>query len=417
MAHTRGRLRLSRRGWAIFVGAFTAVVIAYAAGYREALYLASFAAALLAASILVSVLRRPRLAVVRRFGPPVATAGAPVAVEIDARNTGWTPSGGAEGADQVAWSTAPGPVIPIPPIAPRRATRLRYTIRAPHRGIFAVGPLVVDYEDPFGLVRTTLRVGSGDRLIVAPPLVRLPTTGGALTRAEGESTVIQRRASGSFDDLITREYRPGDALRRVHWKASARRGDLMVRQEEPRSHPEVRLVLDTRRAAYDDVAFGPMLGPSESESFEWAIRMTGSMAAHLSDQGFRVTILESAGAQLIAPVEGMTDATRDGAFLESLAAAELLDAREPEGRPQHWMDHPAPVLAVVADSSTRMVRWMSDLRSGRDRATAFVLPSAGRSTRERLEAAGWLCVSVDPASDPVEAWSLAVRQGEPLRVR
>ena len=400
----------------MLVGAVAAVVVAYAAGYREALYLASFAAALLGAGILVSVLRSPRLAVVRRFGPPVATVGAPVAVEIDARNIGWTPSGAADGADSFAWSTTPGPSVAIPSVAPRRTTRLRYTIRAPHRGIYAVGPLVVDYEDPFGLLRTTLRVGSTDRLVVAPPLVRLPSTGGSLTRAEGESTVIQRRASGSFDDLITREYRPGDALRRVHWKASARRGDLMVRQEEPRSHPEVRLVLDTRRAAYDDVDFGPMLGPSDSESFEWAIRMTGSMAAHLSDQGFRVTILETAQQQLIAPVEGATDATRDGVFLESLAGAELLDAREPHGRPTHWLDHPAPVLAVVADSSNRTVSWFAELKTGRDRATAFLLPSAGSSTREQLEAAGWLCIQVQPDSDPAEVWSLAIRQGVPLRV-
>jgi uncharacterized protein (DUF58 family) len=416
MRRTRGLHRLSRRGWAVLLGAVAAVVVAYAAGYREALYLASFAAALLGASLLVAVLRRPRLALVRRFGPPIATVGAPVAVEIDARNTGWTPSGAADGSDELVWTSAGGPHVPIPAIPPRRSVRLRYTIRAPHRGIFAVGPLVVEYEDPFGLLRTTLRVGERDRLVVAPPLVRLPSTGGALTRAEGESAVIQRRASGSFDDLITRDYRPGDALRRVHWKASARRGTLMVRQEEPRSHPEVRLVLDTRRAAYDDVDFAPMLGPSDSESFEWAIRMTGSMAAHLSDQGFRVTIHETAGSQIQAPVEGVTDAARDGAFLESLAGVQLLDAREPQGRPQQWTDQSAPVLAVVADASARMVNWTAELRSGRDRATAFLLPSAGRATRERLEAAGWLCIAVQPDSDPAEAWALAVRQGEPFRV-
>jgi uncharacterized protein (DUF58 family) len=416
MPRARALHRLSRRGWAVLLGAIVAVVVAYAAGYREALYVAGFAAALLGAGILVAVVRRPRLALVRRFGPPIASVGSPVAVEIDARNAGWTPSGGADASDELAWSGAGGPRVPIPAIPPRRAVRLRYTVRAPHRGVFPVGPLVVEYEDPFGLLRTTLRVGDPDPLVVAPPLVRLPTTGGALTRAEGESAVIQRRASGSFDDLITREYRPGDALRRVHWKASARRGDLMVRQEEPRSHPEVRLVLDTRRAAYDDVDFAQMLGPSDSESFEWAIRMVGSMAAHLSDQGFRVTILETAGAQVQAPVEGATDAARDGAFLESLAATQLLDAREPSGRPPRWTDQSAPVLAVVADSSSRMVKWIAELRSGRDRATAFLLPSAGRATRERLEAAGWLCIAVQPDSDPAEAWSIAVRQGEPLRV-
>ena len=416
MARSSALHRLSRRGWAVLLGAIVAVVVAYSAGYREALYVASFAATLLGASILVAVLRRPRLALVRRFGPPIATVGSPVAVEIDARNTGWTLSGAADGSDELAWSGSGGPRVPIPAIPSRRAVRLRYTIRAPHRGIFPVGPLVVDYEDPFGLLRTTLRVGARDSLVVAPPLARLPSTGGALTRAEGESAVIQRRATGSFDDLITREYRPGDALRRVHWKASARRGTLMVRQEEPRSHPEVRLVLDTRRAAYDDVDFGPMLGPSDSESFEWAIRMVGSMAAHLSDQGFRVTILETAGSQVQAPVEGATDAARDGAFLESLASTQLLNSREPHGRPSHWGDHSAPVLAVVADAHSRMVGWIAELKTGRDRATAFLLPSAGRAARERLEAAGWLCIAVQPDSDPAEAWAIAVRQGEPFRV-
>ena len=80
--------------------------------------------------------------------------------------------------------------------------------------------------------------------------------------------------------------------------------------------------------------------------------MIGSMAAHLSDQGFRVTVLETAEPQLVAPVEGATDAARDGTFLESLAGAELVDAREPQGRPQHWLDHPAPVLHLTSAAST-----------------------------------------------------------------
>jgi uncharacterized protein (DUF58 family) len=416
MGRSKGLHRLTRRGWVTLIVAFAAVVLAYAGGYQEVLYVASLAAGLLGASILVSVLRRPRLTLVRRFGPPIATVGVPLHVEIDAENIGWTPSAAADGADQLSWTSAGGPTLQVPAIAARRGARLHYTVRAPHRGLFPVGPLVVGYEDPFGLVGTTLKVGEPDLLIVAPPLVRLPTSGGSLTRAEGESAVIQRRASGSFDDLITREYRQGDALRRVHWKASARRGSLMVRQEEPRSRPEVRLVLDTRRAAYDDVDFGPMLGPSDSPSFEWAIRMAGSMAAHLSDQGFRVSILETAPPQLVAPDQSAADATRDGVFLESLAAAELLDAREPQGRPMNWLDRSAPVLAVVADASGRMIRWVADLKTGRDRATAFVLPSAGRSAHERLEAAGWLCIAVQPDSDPAEAWALAVGRGEPFRV-
>src|SRR5690606_27216812 len=113
-------------------------------------------------------------------------------------------------------------------------------------------------------------------LVVVPDVVPLPLGGPALAEGDGAAQFAHRRALGAEDDLSTREYRPGDAMRRVHWRASARHGELMVRQEEQRSHPDVRLALDTLREGYPDAAPDPG-GPGRpavaSEAFEWTVRM------------------------------------------------------------------------------------------------------------------------------------------------
>ena len=100
---------------------------------------------------------------------------------------------------------------------------------------------------------------------------------------------LQRRTHPNSDELIAREYRYGDPLRRVNWAATARRGELMVREEEQRGDPEARVLLDTTlagrprvsslRREHDD-------GPNHA--FELGIEMAASIGVHLLEHGFRV---------------------------------------------------------------------------------------------------------------------------------
>ncbi|MEJ1229582.1 MAG: DUF58 domain-containing protein [Galbitalea sp.] len=85
---------------------------------------------------------------------------------------------------------------------------------------------------------------------------------------------------------MTREYRTGDALRRVHWRASARHGELMVRQEEQRSYPEARIILDTRTDGYGGTISSFEFHDSGFTWFEWAITMVASIGVHLHPLGF-----------------------------------------------------------------------------------------------------------------------------------
>ncbi len=150
--------------------------------------------------------------------------------------------------------------------------------------------------DAFGIAKSHADLGGTTPLIVTPEVIPLAETGLSVPAGDGESRMVQRRATGDADDSMTREYRRGDALRRVHWRATARRGDLMVRQEEQRSLPQARVIVDTLRSGYHDLDTDRRSGKAETDesaSFEWVVRMLASVTVHLRRGGFQVAIEES----------------------------------------------------------------------------------------------------------------------------
>jgi uncharacterized protein (DUF58 family) len=85
---------------------------------------------------------------------------------------------------------------------------------------------------------------------------------------------------GSAEDVTTREYRRGDDLRRVHWRSTARTGELMVRREEQPWQSRATVVLDSRRTAHR--------GTGAASSLEWLVAAAASVAVHLTHAGFAV---------------------------------------------------------------------------------------------------------------------------------
>ncbi len=126
---------------------------------------------------------------------------------------------------------------------------MAYTVRADVRGRYEVGPLVVRLTDPFGLCELTRSFPSVDKLTVIPQVVALPSVRLAGEYAGTGDSRARSVAVHGEDDAATREYRRGDDLRRVHWKSTARVGELMVRREEQPWESRATVVLDTRRVA------------------------------------------------------------------------------------------------------------------------------------------------------------------------
>lgn len=188
-----------------------------------------------------------------------------------------------------------------------------YTVEANRRGRYTVGPLTARATDPLGLAVCGLTArGAESTLRVTPRIWRLDDlAGGAGLGSAGDATPQKIGAAGT-DDVLVREHRHGDDIRRVHWKMSAKRDDLMVRLEEHPWDPSSTLIIDTRRVAH--------VGSGPEGSLEWAVSAVTSVAALLSEGRHKLAILApsqrvfesghsvgEAARQLM--VEAMTDLT------------------------------------------------------------------------------------------------------------
>jgi uncharacterized protein (DUF58 family) len=283
-----------------------------------------------------------------------------------------------------------------------------YDAHPPRRGVFPVGPLVVEHEDPFGMARSVVATGNSDKIIVVPAISQLPAGGPVLAEGEGSAQLVQRRVTGNDDDLSTREYRPGDALRRVHWRASARHNQLMVRQEEHRSFPDARIVVDTRSDGYPDADIDRDVWPRSlnSDTFEWVVRMLASLAVHLDDSGFRVTVVESGPGQVEPIGERWEGGRRSETFLTSLAELRLLEKQPEVPTGFGGQEKNGPVFALVGDPKEETLDWVIRQRKQGQASIAFVADPRPAAL-ERLRDAGWLCVPVTSTVDPGEAWLAA----------
>ncbi len=154
----------------------------------------------------------------------------------------------------------------------RNVSRAEVTVSAPlprtPRGVYRLGPAHVWYEDILGLTRVFVASRATASLRSLPRLrpVMFERKPRSRSKSEGPLSVLSRIATE--EHFRTRQYVPGDDLRRVHWKQSINTGNLMVRVPEaiPYAPTRVRLVLDTflppgwRMAA---TAGGRKLNPGE----------------------------------------------------------------------------------------------------------------------------------------------------------
>ena len=420
-------VRLSRRGWGFLAVSAILFVAAYAAGRPELLYAATLLGILPVVAAVAVRTRRPRLEVTRSFSPQIIQAGTTTDVALTVRNLSAGRSARARWWDVLPWSPSmtPDGIIPsLEPRAPRflargNNTTLRYELRPPHRGRFEIGPLVVEIGDAFGLATSSVVVGAPEPVIVTPEVIPLAESGLSVPAGDGEARLLQRRAAGDDDDVMTREYRRGDAMRRVHWRASARHGDLMVRQEEQRSLPQATIFVETQLEGYPDSFDGD--SGAASPAFEWSVRMLASVAVHLRRLGFHVTIVESGTAQLTEVGGGRRRTWGDEEFLSTLATLELADDINDE--PPSSTSSRGPHIALVGNPHPETVDAMIARRQVGELAVAFMVTSAstldvlGRSfgvaptapqIADRLADAGWLVVPVRSDDDHAAAWQAVV---------
>jgi uncharacterized protein (DUF58 family) len=162
-------------------------------------------------------------------------------------------------------------------VAPAGSECRCYGLVAPERGELRLAGFRVSTRFPFGLFSKSLLLERPERLLVYPAVERLaasPALGGG--RLLGASLAGTSPSAAEVSGL--REFVPGDALGRVHWRASLRRGSLLVREREREAAAELEVRLRTRGRAAD-------------AAFEEAVRHAASeVVAHL-EAGCRVGLV------------------------------------------------------------------------------------------------------------------------------
>ncbi len=164
-----------------------------------------------------------------------------------------------------------------------RGYRGTYVLERVPRGRYVVEEARATIDDPFGLARAEVVLDARGSLLVYPRLVlldRLFSESGA--HAQDGRRLLLRRPSG-FDLHSVREYEQGESLRKVHWKSTARRGQLMVKELEDAPRDEIAVILDADESAV------------VAESFDVQVRAAGSiLRAHASHARRAVLAVNSA---------------------------------------------------------------------------------------------------------------------------
>ena len=302
---------LTSRGRAFLVAGATSVLAAVLFGQRDLLRLGVLLVALPLACVWVVVRARYRLSSSRHLDPGRVAAGDEARVVLQLDNLSRLPTGLLLVEDRVPYLLGARPRFVLDRVEPRGRRLVPYAVRSEVRGRFPLGPLSIRLTDPFGMCELQRSFSGRDTLVVTPRVVPLPAVPLAAEWSGSGESRSRSLATAGEDDVATREYRTGDPLHRVHWRSTARYGELMVRREEQPWQSRATLLLDTRAQGHR--------GEGPGSSFEWAVTAAASVGLHLLRAGFALRLVTDAGASI-------SSAAQDGDGVAGDFAGTLLDA-------------------------------------------------------------------------------------------
>lgn len=269
------------RGWGLLAAALGASFGSRLVGSSELAIAAQAAVLLVLLSVAATWLLSAVIDVRRHVIPRRLFYDAEGTVELHLRNLGRLPTPILQVVDPAPSVLAAANRFVVSPLRYGRTVVLRYRLHARQRGVFALGPTRLLLRDPFGLAARRVTLSNEEKVVVYPPVWRLPPglpLGSALTATNGRT-----RPAAHGDELAgVRKYVRGDDLRQVHWRTTARRGELFVRQNEAPWAPRGTVLLDTRTSSHG--------GVGAAASIEAAVAAAASSVHHLTDRGLAVQL-------------------------------------------------------------------------------------------------------------------------------
>ncbi|NKI41412.1 DUF58 domain-containing protein [Streptomyces physcomitrii] len=426
---------LTTRGRSFLAAGLAAGVCAYVLGQSDLLRVGLLLASLPVVCALVLFRTRHRVTGSRRLSPARVSAASEARVHLRVENVSRLPTGLLMLQDRVPYVLGPRPRFVLDRMEPGGRREVAYRVRSDLRGRYPLGPLQLRLTDPFGMCELTRSFSTQDILTVVPQVEALPPvrlTGEAKGYGEGR---LRAPALSGEDDVIPRGYRHGDDIRRVHWRSTARHGELMVRREEQPQQSRCTVLLDTRDSAF--------YGAGPGSAFEWAVAGAASTVLHLLERGFAARLLTDTGASVPrsgaeATLTGQDSAEAAGLMLDTLAVVDHSESPglslaydQLRGGPGAGEGKEGLLVAFFGDVDEEQAAVIARMCRRSGAAVAFVLDSAdwahehepgypdlvpaGRSWDEErlrlLRHSGWTVVPVRPGAPMAAMW----RQADELR--
>lgn len=407
---------LTSRGRTLLAAGLAAFSLSLVMGQTDIMRVGLLIAILPIVSALSVSRTRFRLACRRNIEPSRIPIGESATVTLVLENVSSLPTGLLLVEDHVPPQLGTRPRFVVDRMSPRGIRSATFTVGAEARGRYTVGPLAVRLADPFGFCQLDRAFSARSHVIVTPNVQPLPPVSlRGDWSGSGDSRARSVAAAGE-DDVAVREYRHGDELRRVHWRATAKAGALMVRREEQPWESRCTVLLDTRSSAF------PGTGPKGS--FEKAVSVAASVALHLNERGYTVRLITGTTPMITGSSSddisgGGSDA--EGLLLDALATVESVAALDFETIASTVRHGNEGMLVAVlgslnADDTDRLIR----ARHGMGQSMALVCnpqtwadPRAQDSEAKRryadclalLRTAGWTVATIEHDRSVADSWA------------
>jgi uncharacterized protein (DUF58 family) len=256
-------------------------------------------------------------------------------------------------------------------------TERSWLIRTPltRRGHFRVEPLQIRTGDPFGFFESSASVGSGINVTVYPRLEPIPLWRLPAANLDGSQAMRERTLQSTPLATTVRPWAPGDAFNRIHWKSTARHGDIQVKEFDLEQTADCWIVLDLERSV--------QRGSGDDSTVEVAVRA----AAAVADKA----LVENRAVGMTINAHRLAQLQPDRGGRQHLKVMQLLAAVEGDGS--------TPISEALVGSVPRIRRgmtavvitsslnrdWVKPLASLRSRGVACVVISMDVPAFERRE--------------------------------
>jgi uncharacterized protein (DUF58 family) len=349
---------MTTRGLSFLTAGIVAALIGYVLGERALLSVGIGLIALPLLAVFAARRGHYRLATSRSVIPPRVPIGHTATVTLRLENISRVPTGLLLAEDTVPYALGSKPRYVLDKIERHGVRQLSYPLRSDLRGKFEIGPLHLRVADSFGLVELTRSATGRTAFVVTPRVDGLSRSVISRTWAgEGEGRARLTSTAGE-DDVIPREYHDGDELRRVHWRSTARYGELMVRREEQRWRNRATIFLDTRSWSH--------MGTGLASSFEAAVSAAASVGVHIAREGLTAQFVTDGEALRAGPFFG-------DALLDALAVIRTSSRRNLDTALAELRTASGVLVAITGRLSVREARQLAACRTEGSQGLALLL--------------------------------------------